>query len=141
MRREIQPKILRILPGGVPLRELYRSEDIFFRNNGCVAGMATEDGAVILNPHSALTSLQMEAVLLNEASRVVMTRDARWRPVFDLTPDQSVAFASYGSINDIRATIVGRLLSGDSSALTPTSEQTRFVRRLARFMSIDLSDI
>jgi hypothetical protein len=130
------PKVLRRLAGGVPLREAYESEDRFFRSNVHVAGMATADGAVILNPYSILTPKQREAVALNEASRVVMAREPEMRPMFELSAEQALAFADYGTIDDIRSTIAGRLLSGDSSALSPTAEQLRFVWRLAQFMQV-----
>jgi hypothetical protein len=78
----------------------------------------------------------LDAVALNEAARVVMSRREHLRPEFQLTPEQGAAFANYGSGEAIRATVAARLLSGDPSALTPTPEQIAFVVRLAGEMRV-----
>lgn len=122
------------LPGGVPMRQPYASELEFFKANPHVGGMAAEDNAVILNPHSPLTDPQKRAVAVNEAARVVMRKEARLRPDFDLTPEQAKAFANYGSPDDQKATIAARIFSGDDSALNVTPEQKAFVDRLSAHM-------
>ena len=78
----------------------------------------------------------MEAVALNEAARVVMSTNAQLRPNFDLTPEQATAFANYGPLDAIKATIAARILSGDPSALAPTLAQITFVSRLATAMGV-----
>jgi pyruvate/2-oxoglutarate dehydrogenase complex dihydrolipoamide acyltransferase (E2) component len=78
----------------------------------------------------------MEAVALNEAARVVMSKRTDLRPNFALTPEQEAAFANYGPQEAVKATVAARILSGDPSALIPTAEQTAFVKRLAREMGI-----
>jgi hypothetical protein len=128
-------RVLRVLPGGVKEREPWPSELEFFRFRPDVAGMAAEDDCVVLNPHSALSAAQREAVALNEAARVIMRRDPTLRPSFSLTPEQDAAFRDYGAFADIRETVAARLLSRDPSALEPTEEQTLFVARLAEAMT------
>jgi hypothetical protein len=132
----VTPQIKRILPGGVPLREIRPSEEDFFRSRPDIAGMATDDGAVVLNPYSPLSEQEMDAVALNEAARVVMSTHVDLRPSFALTLEQEAAFANYGPPECIKATVAARILSGDPSALTPTAEQITFVLRLARHMGI-----
>ena len=122
------------LPGGVPMRQPYASEDDFFKRNPNVSGMATKDNAVILNPYSTLDERQKRAVAINEAARVVMRKEAHLRPDFDLTPEQVKAFASYGSSDDQKATVAARIFSGDDSALDVTPEQRAFVDRLSAYM-------
>ena len=130
------PQTLRTLPGGVPLRQPYPSEDAFFRSRPDVAGMAAEDGSVILNPYSRLSHQEQEAVALNEAARVVMRTRTDLRPDFRLTPEQEAAFGRYGTAEEAQATVAARILSGDPSAGTPTAEQLAFVRRLASVMGL-----
>ncbi len=106
------PQIKRILPGGVPLRETRPSEEDFFRNRPDIAGMATDDGAVVLNPYSPLSEKEMDAVALNEAARVIMSTHVNLRPSFALTPEHEAAFANYGPPEFIKATVAARILSG-----------------------------
>ena len=117
------------------MREPWDAEDEFFRNRPEVAGLAGEDDCVVINPHSPRTEREKEAVALNEAARVVMRRD-RFTATFDLTQEQLVAFKSYGPIEAVRATVAARLLSGDPTALEPTSDQLKFVRQLAKRMGL-----
>jgi hypothetical protein len=120
--------------GGVPLREPYPSESAFFRGNKHVAGMATEDDKIALNPYSGLTQGQQDAVAQNEASRVWMRRP-EFSPEVDLTPEQQQAFAAYGQPKDQKATVIARIISGDSSAGQPTQQQLEFAQRLAASMA------
>jgi hypothetical protein len=136
MNADASAKTQRMLPGEVPLRETFPSEDEFFKSRPDIAGMATDDGAVVLNPYSSLTVKELDAVALNEAARVVMAKREHLRPEFQLTPEQGAAFANYGPGEAIRATVAARLLSGDPSALTPTPEQIDFVVRLAGEMRV-----
>tara|TARA_Y100000310_G_scaffold345703_1_gene468521 strand:+ start:10666 stop:11088 length:423 start_codon:yes stop_codon:yes gene_type:complete len=124
-----------ILPGNVEMRDASEDELRFFSDNPNVSGMATADNRVILNPSTTLEAGELEAVKLNEAARVFMNRE-QLTPDFELTPEQQEAFASYGSPIDIRSTIAARILSGDPSALSPTSEQMKFVSRLSELMGI-----
>jgi hypothetical protein len=120
--------------GGVKKRAPYESENAFFRSNPHVAGMATEDNKVALNPFSGLGPEQQDAVALNESARVWM-RKPDWQPSFDITPEQSAQFGSYGSPTDQRSTIAARLISGDTSSGMPTQNQLEFSQRLASEMA------
>lgn len=139
MSRGASPRTIRILAGGVPLRELWPSEEDFFRSRPDVAGMSTDDGAVIMNPYTFLSEEETESIALNEAARVVMSTRADLRPNFALTPEQEAAFTHYGPQDAVKATVAARILSGDPSARIPTVEQMAFVERLAREMGIPAS--
>ncbi len=115
------------------LRRLFRQA---LRSRPDVAGLASDDGAVVMNPYCLLSEEEREAVALNEAARVVMSTRADLRPDFALTPEQEAAFANYGPPEAVKATVAARVLSGDPSALIPTAEQMAFVVRLAREMGI-----
>ena len=122
---------------GVPIRQPYPSEDAYFRQNPNVAGMAAEDNAITLNPYASLSDDEKMAVAKNEAARVWM-RDPAFAPFFDITEDQAgflggTSYAGAG-IQDRRATIAGRLFSGDPSAGAGTDEQLEFIRQLRAAM-------
>ena len=122
---------------GIPVRDPYPSEDSYFKDNPRVAGMATEDNRIAINPYSGLTFAEQMAVAKNEAARVWM-RDPAYAPFFDITPEQAQTLSGTtyqgAGIQDRRATIAGRLLSGDPSAGAATLEQSEFVRQLRRAM-------
>ena len=115
-------------------KKLYPGEDNYFRQNPGVAGMAAEDGAVILNPYSANSPDQQRAVYDNEAARLYMRE--RGVPSFSLTPEQEAFLNSNSyrgaSSDDRRATIMGRILSGDPSSGQPTPEQINAAEQLRR---------
>jgi hypothetical protein len=119
--------------GGVRQRPPYPSEDAFFKDSPHVAGMATEDNAVALNPYSGLPPEGQEAVARNEAARVWMRRP-EWQPNVEMTPQQQSQFSSYGQPVDQQSTIIARLISGDTSAGQPTQQQLEFAQRLASAM-------
>jgi len=114
-------------------RALYKSEDKFFRNNPTVTGMASEDGNIIINPYSSLTDEEKNAVMINESARLHMRKMGT--PNVSLTKEQenNLAGTSYstGSLEDQRATILGRILSGDPSGGTPTMEQLEALKSMA----------
>lgn len=117
-------------------RAPYPGEDKYFKQNPNVGGMATEDGKIILNPYSSLSAEEKRAVAVNEMARLKMQSGDIDRPAFDMTPDQSDFFQTikrgspYGSQQDIRETIVGRILSGDPSAGNVTQPQRAYVDKL-----------
>lgn len=129
------PTILRVLSGRVEQRTPYSGEIEFFRRRPDVAGLAAEDGRVVLNPFSEMDNDQMAAVALNEAARIFMVRE-NIAPMFELTQEQANAFADYGTIEFQRATVAARLLSRDPSALQPSNEQLEFVEWLRRAMLV-----
>lgn len=108
--------------------ELFDGEDSYFKGRPDVAGMAAEDGSVVLNPYSPLNADQKYAVYMNEAARLYMRKNGT--PTFDLTESQSNYLNGNdyksASDDDRRATVIARILSGDSSISDPTDEQ-RFI--------------
>lgn len=122
------------LPRGVQMREPYPGEVKYFKDNPKVAGMATEDGKVILNPYTGLNPEEYQAVAMNESARLLIKKEDRLKPDFELT-DQQVRFldsSTYrnASEEDRKATIAARILSGDPSAGVPTPEQQVYVETL-----------
>jgi hypothetical protein len=123
---------------GIYEREPFNTELEFFRKNIDIGGMATEDGMIITNPFSNLSKEELDAVKLNEASRVFMKN---LKPTFALTKEQKnflLENKSYknASLDDQRATIAARILSGDPSVGSPTTEQFQFVEKLKKVMGI-----
>jgi hypothetical protein len=119
----------RILLGGIQEREPYPSELKFFEENPHIPGMSTEDNKVIISPYAKLSKPELDAVRLNEASRVFMEiHDIV--PDFDLTAEQENNYASYGSKIDILRTITARILSGDPSAGPITQKQSDFAAKI-----------
>lgn len=111
---------------GYEVRSPYEGEVAYFRGAPHVAGMATEDGKIILNPFSPLSQAQRDAVARNEASRLYM-RDVKYQPKFQATEEQKKFFANteYGKPEhelDMKHTILARILSGDESVI-PTQQQ------------------
>jgi hypothetical protein len=123
---------------GIPIREPFKGELDYFRKNPSVAGMATEDNKVIINPFTALNEQQKQAVALNEAARVWMRTKKEYAPDFSLTKQQEqfLDTTTYrnASKSERMATVAARLLSNDTSAGAPTAEQSLFVARLRMAM-------
>lgn len=122
------------LPANVPLREPFESELKYFEKNPNVAGMATEDNKVILNPYTKLKPEEYKAVAINETARLLIKNNPKFRPTFELTNQQqnfldTTTYRTADSL-DRKATIAARLLSGDPSAGVPTSEQLLFINEL-----------
>lgn len=119
------------------MRDPYDSEREYFRKNPHVAGMASEDDRIVMNPFSTLSERERQAVIMNEAARVHMRRGLVPPPRFTLTPEQESAFAAYSKDPlDRASTVAARILSGDPSALKPTPEQLQYVEQLRRFMGV-----
>ena len=124
----------RILRTPIPLRKrLYPLENKYFSRNPNVAGMAAEDNSVILNPDSRLSDQEKAAVVQNEKARIFM-RKSGILPDFSLTDEQQNAFKNYGNSEDIRQTLVGRIISGDPSALNATQEQRDFAQIIKLYL-------
>ena len=125
------------LPKGVKSRDLYEGEAKYFKANPEVAGMATEDGKVILNPYTGLTPKEYEAVAKNEGTRLAI-RNSKNKPMFVLTDTQKKMLEGTTYKNmDIeaqRATIAARLLSGDPSAGKATAEQLAYIKQIQEEM-------
>jgi len=74
---------------------------------------------------SPMNQDKLDAVATNESSRIFM-RNMQERPIFDITPAQQKSFdgtAYEGNPQDMRETILARILSGDSSAGNSTAAQ------------------
>ena len=123
---------------GIPMREPFKGELDYFRKNPSVAGMATEDNKVIINPFTQLNEQQKRAVAINEVARVWMRTKKEYAPDFSLTKEQEqfLDTTTYRNAqeSDRLATIAARLLSNDTSAGVPTAEQSLFVSRLKAAM-------
>ena len=117
-------------------KKLYPGEDEYFKKNPHVAGMAAEDNKIILNPYSGLNNQQKQAVVANEGARIFM-RTTGFKPDFAVTPQQKKLFLNYGNDQDVKETIVGRILSNDSSAGDVTKEQRNFVNQLKAKMKMN----
>lgn len=115
-------------------REPSDSEDKFFKNNIGVAGRADfESNTIVLNPYTKLNYEQQRAVMKNEASRLAI-RENKLIPSFSITDEQTKQFENYGDENSIRETIVGRIVSGDPSALNITPEQEEFAEKIKKLI-------
>jgi len=111
-------------------RPLYSGEESYFKNNPNVAGMATDDNYVILNPYSPLSKTQMSNVQANEAARLYMKQLGI--PNISLTreQEQNLAGTTYANASDDvrKATILARILSQDKSGGIPTLEQQEAIK-------------
>ena len=119
---------------GYPVRNPYPSENTYFKANPHVAGMATEDNKITLNPFSTLSQQEKEAVAVNEAYRLFM-REKQVKPPFALTPEQEAQFkgTAYEKNPDMaKHSIIARFLSGDPSALNASDEQIVFAEMMRK---------
>jgi hypothetical protein len=111
---------------GYKIREkLFPGEDEYFKTHENVAGMAAEDGRIILNPYSKLSKQELGLVALNEALRLKM-RDDDFDPQFQVTSDQVSYFkgtAYEKNPKAMRQTILARIYSGDPSAMATPQQK------------------
>jgi len=120
-----------------PIREVSQDEDRWFKKNPKVGGMADfNSGTIVLNPYSTLSEPEKQAVAKNEFARLTM-RQNNMVPNFELTDKQKEAFKKYGGGDELaqKETIVGRIISGDPSALDVTQEQKEFASKVSSAMS------
>jgi hypothetical protein len=118
-------------------RQPYPSELDYFSANPSVAGMATEDDAIILNPYSPNTGGEQDAVMYNELVRL-LARRAPFAPNFSLTPEQA-KFLDATSYKNApprarQETILGRIFSGDPSGGVPTGDQIAYGNALLGYV-------
>ena len=113
-------------------REPYKGEMSFFKQRPEVAGMATEDNKIILNPFSKNTPEEQQAVAQNEALRLYMkVKDVQ--PDFDLTESQQKFFKGTEYEKDplnARRTLLSRILTNDPSVGVPTDAQRQAAEML-----------
>jgi hypothetical protein len=111
-------------------RPLYEGEDVYFKSNPQVAGMASEDNYVLLNPYSKLSDKEKEAVRVNEAARLYM--NAMGVPNVSLTREQqgNLAGTTYSNADPMyqQATTLARILSQDKSGGIPTMQQLEAIK-------------
>lgn len=107
------------------ITQMHPEDDAWFKANPNVAGRAAfEEGAVLLNPYSPLSSKEKAAVAQNERLRLFM-RDVGYEPKFAITDEQRSFFEGTPYAKDenaMRETILSRIFSGDPS-VKPTEEQ------------------
>jgi hypothetical protein len=118
------------------IRDPYEGELEFFKKKPTVAGMATEDNKIILNPYSKNTPAEQQAVAKNEALRLFMDK-TKFTPEFDLTDEQKEFFKGTAYANNAsaaRQTILARILTGDPSAKTVTPEQIKAAQELSAYI-------
>jgi hypothetical protein len=119
-------------------KELYPGEDAYFKANPKVGGMAAEDNKVIINPYSSLSDQEKNAVRTNETARLWMRNsEESERPHMRLKRSQKKAFSTINDGNpysqnpqDIRETIIARVISGDASAGKTTRKQRKYAEKL-----------
>jgi hypothetical protein len=132
-----QPQAIPQSVYGYAVRQPYKSEDAFFALNTKVAGMAAEDGRIVLNPYSGLKYEEQLGVAKNEAIRLFM-RDNKIDPQFKVTPEQMKAFqgTAYGTNEPaLRQTLVSRILTNDPSAGNVTDEQRKAAQSIMQQLS------
>lgn len=118
------------------IRKPYQSELDFFKKRPEVAGMATEDFKIILNPFSSNTRDEQNAVAQNEALRLFM-REQNIVPQFSLTKKQKSMFKNteYGSDEDsLKQSIISRYLTGDPSVGDMNQEQKDFAQQILKML-------
>jgi hypothetical protein len=122
------------------VRKPYKGELDFFKKRPEVAGMATEDNKIILNPFSKNSPEEQQAVARNEALRLYM-KLGNIQPDFELTKEQQKFFSGTEYKNDplnAKRTTLARILTGDPSAGQITPEQSDAAKQI--FSNINLSD-
>ena len=117
-------------------RDPEEGELAFFKKKPTVAGMATDDNKIILNPYSKNTPEEQQAVARNEALRLFMNK-TKYSPTFDLTDEQKDFFkgSAYAKNPEAaRQTILARILTGDPSAKNATPEQIKAAQELGNYI-------
>ena len=132
----LQGSYLDNLVNAYGVRDPFDSELQFFQQRPEVAGMATDDGKIILNPFSANSPQEQQAVAQNEALRLFMN-EKNINPSFALTKEQKSMFkgSEYESNEQAaKQSILARFLTGDPSAGNLTKEQRESADMLRRML-------
>ena len=128
----LQSSYLENLVNFYGIREPFDTELDFFKKRPEVAGMATDDSKIILNPFSRNTPDEQQAVAQNEALRLFMNQN-NVSPDFSLTKEQKSMFkGSEYEANELAAkqSILARFLTGDPSSGNLTQEQKDYANAL-----------
>ncbi len=114
------------------IREQFKGELDFFRKRPEVAGMATEDNKIIINPFSSLSKKELNAVARNEAIRLYL-KENKVKPNFELTEEQQKMFSGTEYEKDplsAKQSILARILTNDPSAKDATLDQTIMAQKI-----------
>jgi len=114
------------------VRKPYKSEINFFVDRPEVAGMASEDNKIVLNPYSKNSPEQQRYVAQNEALRLFMTQN-NFVPNFSLTKEQKNFFKNteYAQDEDAaKQSIIARYLTNDPSMQNITQDQSSYAKKL-----------
>ena len=128
----LQSSYLENLVNSYGIRQPFDTELEFFKKRPEVAGMATEDNKIILNPFSSNTPEEQQSVAQNEALRLFMNQN-NVAPDFSLTKEQKSMFkGSEYETNEQAAkqSILARYLTNDPSAGNLTKEQKDYANAL-----------
>jgi len=128
---------------GYNIREPYKSENEYFKANKNVAGMATQDNKIIINPHTNLAPIQQDSVIKNEASRLWL-RENEVDPLFEITDEQRKFFTGTPYEKDelaMRHTILSRIHAGDSSIGAITEDQAKWGDWLSNTLQSSFMDV
>ncbi len=112
---------------GYEIRKPLSDEDRYFKENPNVSGMAADDGKIILNAYSKLTPEERNSVARNEAARLYM-RETGMKfnfpvPQIDQAPFKGSVYADPKNLHHLQSTVVARIIAGDPSVGTATTEQ------------------
>jgi hypothetical protein len=127
---------------GFRVRPPYASESSWFAEHPEIAGYASEDECIVINPNTKLSLDQIECVCLNEAYRLLMYR-YRLVPDISITDAQREFFSdtSYSENDDaLKQTVIARIATNDPSAGKITDEQRGYAACLLQLSEV-LADI
>jgi hypothetical protein len=120
-----------------PLRFFVRrpspDELTWFKVNPDIAGYASEDNYVVLNPFSKLTITESASIVINEGVRLMM-RAFKLAPHFQITATQRKRFSNtiYESNSiSLCETILARIIAGDPSSENPTELQLGYAQAIS----------
>lgn len=117
---------------GYKVRAPFDSEREFFRQDPNTAGMAADDGRIVLNPYSDPKKVRMKNVAMNEAARLYM-RETQPDLDFEVTPEQARNLRGTAYEQNpyaLKETMIGRILSEDPSAGEATPHQQAWAKRI-----------
>ena len=123
---------------GIAVRTPSASELIWFRDNQEVAGFASEDQKIVLNPFRRFSQAERNSICINEAYRILMNR-LHIVPEIKVTSEQRKFFRGTAYENNegaLKQTIIARISSGDPSAGRATAEQKGYAICLKQFASV-----
>lgn len=110
---------------GYFLRKPIADEIAWFKSNENIAGYASLDGFIVINPYSKLSALEIQSVCRNEAIRLFL-RNANIVPRIKLTEKQINFFLKtpyQDNPVEMKKTIIARIIANDPSAQDYTKKQ------------------